>query len=101
MIIAGGYSSEVERSTEVLNLETRTIEYAQDLNTPREYFHVVTTTTEGVEITFALGGYDFSIYLDSVEELDLETLIWRESPLNLVERRYQFGAVELPKSLVC
>ena len=66
-----------------------------------DYFHVVTTTTEGVERTFALGGYDFSAYLDSVEELDPETLIWRESPLNLVERRYQFGAVELPKSLVC
>ena len=101
VIIAGGHSVEVERSTEVLNLETRTIEYAQDLNTPREYFHVVSITSEGVERTFALGGYDFSIYLDSVEELDPETLIWRESTLSLVERRYQFGAVELPKSLVC
>ena len=101
MIFAGGHSVEVVRSREVLKLETRTIEYAQDLNTPREYFHVVTTTTEGVERTFALGGYDFSTYLDSVEELDPETLIWRESPLNLVERRDQFGAVELPKSLAC
>ena len=63
VIFAGGYSSEVERSTEVLNLETRTIEYAQDLNTAREYFHIVTITTEGVERTFALGGYDFSTYL--------------------------------------
>ena len=101
VIIAGGHSVEVERSTEVLNLETRTIEYAQDLNTAREYFHIVTIITEGVERTIALGGYDFSTYLDSVEELNPDTLIWRKSPLNLVERRYQFGAVELPKSLVC
>ena len=101
VIIAGGYSSEVERSTEVLNIETRTIEYAHDLNTPRQFFHIVSITTEGVERTFALGGYDFSTYLDSVEKLDPETLIWRESPLNLVERRDQFGAVELPKSLAC
>ena len=84
----------------MLNLETRTIEHAQNINTPRQHFHIVTITSEGVGRTFALGGYDYSSYLDSVGDLDPDFLTWRESPTNLVERGYQFSAVELQKGLV-
>lgn len=104
IVIAGGISrsgSTTHRSTEIVDLETRTIQYAGDLNTARYHFHILTITTDGSERTFALGGYDGSSYLDSVEELNPDTLTWKTTPAKLAGKRDRFGAVALPKSLVC
>ena len=107
IVIAGGqqHHTTTHRSTEVVDLETRTIQYAGDLNTARENFHVITFTTGGSERTFALGGdskdSDGIVYLDSVEELDPDTLTWTTKHATLAEKRYAFGAVALPRSLVC
>ena len=102
IVIAGGYSvSTTHRSTEVVDLETRTIQYAGDLNTARKNFHILSITTAGSKRTFALGGMDGSSRLDSVEELDVDTLTWKTTPAKLAEKRERFGAVALPRSLVC
>ena len=86
--------------TEIIDLATRSIEYAGDLNTARHLFHIITITTEGIEKTFALGGLTGSNRLDTVEELDTDTLTWKTAPAKLLERRAWFGAVALPKSMI-
>ena len=103
IVIAGGRSgSTTVRSTEIVDIERRTIQYAGDLNTARRYFHILSITTAGSERTFALGGYDGSFgELDSIEELDPDTLTWNTTPAKLAEKRADFGAVALPRSLVC
>ena len=86
--------------TEIIDLTTRSIEYAGDLITARHLFHIITITTEGIEKTFALGGLTGSNRLDTVEELDTDTLTWKTATAKLLERRAWFGAVALPKSMI-
>ena len=100
VVIAGGYPPFLSR-TEILDLETRKIEYAGDLATPRTGFHIVQITEQGIDRVFALGGFDDSSTLDSVEEFDPETLIWKPASANLLETRYIFGAVAVSRTLVC
>ena len=106
-MVAGGWSgSTVLRLTEILDLTTRTIQFAGDLNTPRYSFHVITTTASGSEKTFALGGKsdsanDGSASLDSVEELDPDMLTWNNTPSKHEEKKNSYGAAALPRSLVC
>ena len=107
VVIAGGYNlvGETLSSTEVLNIESRTIQYAQDLATPRSQFHIVTIRTQGLERALAMGGQYYndkgSNVLDSVEEFDPDTLTWNLLAANLLEGRYRFGAVGLPLDLIC
>ena len=111
-MIAGGYQvpNELEAypssfflssSTEILDLETRKIEYAGSLATPRTGFHIVQITEQGIDRVFALGGFDDSSNLDSVEEFDPETLTWKPASANLLETRYIFGAIAVSRTLVC
>ena len=101
VVIAGGGSSSLS-STEIVDLETKTIQYAGNLNTARRFFHILSITTGGSERTFALGGDDGSNNVfDSVEELDPDTMTWNTTPAKLAEKRYAFGAVALPRNLVC
>ena len=95
-VVVAGYSGK----TEIIDLATRSIEYAGDLNTARHLFHIITITTEGIEKTFALGGRTGSNELDTVEELDADTLTWKTATAKLLERRAWFGAVALPKSMI-
>ena len=79
MIIAGGITNHLVplASTEILSLETRTIEYGKDLNVARRGFHIVAVTMEGIKRVLALGGTsDGSSSLDSVEEYDPVTMTW-------------------------
>ena len=57
-------------------------------------------TTGGSERTFALGGR-YRSHLDSVEELDPDTMTWNTIPAKLAEKKWAFGADALPRSLVC
>ena len=117
VIIAGGRSSPgsggwsgttVHRTTEILDIAARTIQYGEDLITARRYFHIITITTNNIESTFALGGRgyngaiwtDHEIY-DSIEEFDPDTLTWNTVPAKLANRIGEFAAVALPRSLVC
>ena len=89
------------RSTEVLDIQSRTIQYGEDLTTRRYGFHIVTIRTQGVERALAMGGYDGSSYLDSVEEFDPDTLTWNPAAANLLERRGSYGVVALKRDLIC
>ena len=104
VVIAGGeavMSGVIFRSTEVLDLATRKIEHAGNLATPRRTFHIVTITTDGFERVFALAGYDDSYYVNSVEEFDPDTLTWKPGPASLLVQRGRFGAVAVPRNLIC
>ena len=102
VVIAGGWSSGASlRSTEVLDVQTRTIQYAGELTTGRIFFHLITISTGGSEKTLALGGFDGRYHFDSVEELDAETMTWKTAPTKLAEKKSFFGAVALPRNLVC
>ena len=104
VVIAGGSSGGPHyaalRSTEILDLETRTIRKAGDLTTARRWFHIITITTNGIETTFALGGRAY-YFIDSIEEFDLDTLTWKTTSAKLAAKKGYYGAVAFPKSLVC
>ena len=102
IVIAGGYDSgQFLRSTEVLNLSTRIIVAAGDLNTPRAYFHLATITRDGQQQIFAIGGFTGSSNLNSVEKFNLSNNTWTQAPTNLVEAKRMFGAVTLQRELIC
>ena len=108
VVIAGGYdwalslNSKTIQSTEILDIETRKIEYAGDLNKSRSMFHIVTITSGGIERVLALGEYDYDsrTYYNSVEEFNAETLTWSLTP-EIFGGRRSFGAVAVPKSYFC
>ena len=103
VVVAGGrYAGETNQSTEVLDLETRKIEFAEDLTMLRLGCHIVTIRMGGKESTFAMGamGDDGSSDLTSVEEFNPETLSWKPAPGNRLVTRAWFGAIALPRHLV-
>lgn len=100
VVIAGVSDGPSLGSTEVLDLASRTIQFAGDLTTPREGFHIVTIRTQDFERALAMGGRGSSSYFDSVEEFDPDTLTWNPAG-NLLEPKNFFGAVALPRNLIC
>ena len=91
LVIAGGYGL---RSTELLNLVTRTIENARDLNFPRSYFHLTTIIRKGQQMLLALGE-------DTVEQFWPNNKTWTVVPTGMKDARIMFGAVVVKKSVIC
>ena len=103
VVIGGGRDSSYQflRSTEVLDLSTRTIVYAGDLNSPRAYFHMATITVNGEQIMFAFGGADENwTTQNSVEQFDPKNNTWTLTT-SMEESRYQFGAVAVAREHAC
>ena len=103
VVIAGGVdSSGFLPSTEVLNLSTRTIVYAGDLNSPRRNFHMATITMNAKQTLLAFGGWmGGSSYLNSVEHFNTNNNTWTFASTGMVEARWQFAAVALPREILC
>jgi len=106
IVIAGGRGSSGflrTRSTEVLNLSTRTIVYAGDMNSPREGFHMATITRNGQQLILAFGGY--SGYggspMNSVEQFNPSNNTWTLAPTTMQEARNSHGAVPLTRAMIC
>ena len=92
-----GPTSKPLQSTEVLDLATRKIEYAGNMNTARYGFHLVTIITDNVQKIFALGGFDGSYTFDSVEEFDPESLTWRRVKKSLEQPGRNNRGMQLAK----
>ena len=90
------------RSTEILNLLTRTISYAGDMTSPRQHFDMAKVWRNGREILLAFGGLSVGpsggTELNSVEEFDTSSNTWTR-PLTLQENRVASSAVALPTDL--
>ena len=107
VIIAGGRDNIATlSSTEVLNLIDRRISLKGEMATPRRWFHLATIISGGEEKMFALAGYYEpkgyynGNYLNTVEEWVETNSTWKAAD-NLIERRHMFGAVAVPKHLIC
>jgi len=101
VIIAGGSYGGSLRSTEVLDLDSREITAGGDMATPRSYFHLATIRSGGQEKVFAVAGLDASgNKLNSVEEWVEESSTWKAAD-NIAQKRDEFGAVTVPRKLVC
>lgn len=102
IVIAGGHNSgQFLRSTELLDLSTKSLVYAGDLNSPRGYFHLATIKSDGQKLLLAFGGYTGSSYLNSVEQFNPNNNTWTLAPTTMVEARRQFGAVVLSSRMIC
>ena len=68
---------------------------------PRNYFHLATIRTGGLEKVFAVGGKDASdAELNTVEEWVEESSTWKAAD-NIAQKRGFFGAATVPRKLVC
>ena len=100
VVIAGGRgSSGWLSSTEVLDLSTRAIVYAGDMNSPRGHFHLATITRNGQQMLLAFGGHPGN--LNSVEQFFPNNNTWTVEPTTMEETRRNYGAVAVPKKLIC
>jgi hypothetical protein len=101
VVIAGGFGSGYLRSTEVLNLTTRTIVYAGDMNSARAGFHMATITMNGQETLLAFGGHSGPSAQNSVEQFNTNNNTWTLAPAGMEEARFYFSTVIVPGEVVC
>ena len=101
VVIAGGYHYGYLKSSEVLDLATKTITPGGDMTSPRVYLHLATITLYGAPKIFAIGGDPGSTpWLDSVEEFHPKNKSWTLAP-TLGEIRGAFALASIQKHLVC
>ena len=100
VIIAGGHNGEDLSSTEVLDLVSRRISSGGEMASPRRRFHLAKVISGGKEKMFALAGSDGSTILNEVEEWVETSSTWKTAD-SLIEGRRSFGAVAVPKHLIC
>ena len=104
VIVAGGGGDEdgAFYTTEVVNLETRKRTFAEHLSSPRRGFHIMTIVRDGSESVLGLAGWNgFGVHYSSVEEFDPFSLTWNTMQNSLLARRSFYGAVVVPKTLIC
>ena len=102
LIVAGGYvPAGTLQSTEVVDLETQQLTSGGDMATPRHWFHLATLRIGGNERLFAIGGKDGSAsYTNTVEEWQEGNSTWKVAD-TLSETRGYYGAVVVPRELIC
>ena len=99
LVVAGGSGGPgYQRSTEIINLETRTIEYGEDMLQKRAWFHLLPISRSGEPLLWAVGGWSGGGFLNSVEQWNPKTGGWSEVEGQLFDRRGDFGAVAVEDS---
>jgi len=100
VIIAGGHNRKDLSSTEVLDLVDRRISSGGEMASPRRRFHLAKIISGGEEKMFAFAGSDGATILNEVEEWVETSSTWKAAD-NLVGSRRSFGAVAVPRHLIC
>ena len=104
VIIAGGkngHNGRSLRSTEVVDIVTRTISAGGDMTSARAYFNLATISRGEGHKLFAIGGYDSSTKeVNTVEEWVEESSTWKEAE-SLTRATRKFGVLSLPKESIC
>ena len=92
VVIAGGWSGSDLRTTEVVNISTRSITSSGDMKSPRAYLQMATNTLAGSSTVFAFGGWLGGPTLDSVEMFHASNNSWTLAPSKMQQGRAMFGA---------
>ena len=101
LVIAGGSGDGgYQRSTEIVNLETRSIEYGEDMLQKRAWFHLLPIFNSGQSLLWAVSGWSGGGFLSTVEQWNPETGFWTETG-QLIQRRGDFGAVAVDQNMFC
>ena len=101
VIFAGGANSgEILRSTEVLDITTRTTYIGGDMASPRYSLNLATLSSSGQNKLLAVAGYSKKESFSTVEEWVEESSTWKEAG-SLTKTRSHFGVVALPKEFIC
>ena len=100
-IVAGGYSpGKYWKSTEIVDLKSRTVAFGEDMAKRRGWFQILSIKGS----LFAIGGHFVSqnkeYYLAEVEEFDDETGAWKLAK-SLPGKRFDYGGVAVNRALVC
>ena len=96
-IVAGGWNL---KSTEIIDLEQRTIHFGSEMQKPRRLFHLLVISGT----LHALGGYNHDEsyhYLADVEEFVEDSETWKPANKSLPAGRYRYGGVAINRNFVC
>ena len=94
-----GITGNLLKSTEIIDLETKTISFGGEMEKKRAFFHLLSIG----ESLFALGGIPSHAryhYLADVEEFVEETGTWKPAK-SLDGKRASYGGVAVTRDLVC
>ena len=101
LVIAGGSGDGgYQKSTEIVNLETRTIEYGEDMLQKRAWFHLLPISNSREPLLWAISGWSGGGFLSTVEQWDPDTGVWTDTG-HLIQRRGDFGAVAVDENMFC
>ena len=101
VIFAGGANSGyILRSTEVLDITTRTTYIGGDMASPRYSLNLATLSSSGQNKLLAVAGYSKKESFSTVEEWVEESSTWKEAG-SLTKTRSHFGVIALPKEFIC
>ena len=102
VIVAGGETSygAVTRTTEIINLETKTVSLAGDMASPRTPFGMFEVGYSGNSVVLTFGGSNLNFSATTNEEFDPTTSKWRPSPA-VMDPKVYFSAVTVEANLVC
>ena len=101
IIVSGGKSSssEVLKSTQIINIDNLSLSYSSDMEQARYSHGLVVAYYNNQPTVLAIGGKP---YTDSVEVWNPESKTWSLSgDLRLSEAKRNFGALSVPTRLVC
>ena len=102
-IVAGGsYGwNSYFKSTEIIDLEQRTIHFGSEMQKPRTSFHllVISGTLHALGGTYYDGSYPH--YLADVEEFVEDSETWKPANKSLPAGRRSYGVVAVNQDLVC
>ena len=104
LVVAGGGSGDARKTTEIIDLEAKTIRRGEDMLGIREWFQLFTVASPGSKPSLlAVGGWNSGVRdtLKTVEEWDPETETWREANGELMQARSDYGAVVVDNAVVC
>ena len=106
VIVAGGMVAmgDITRTTEVINLETKTLCLAGQMASPRYLFGIIEVGFAGRSVVLTFGHYGYNSPAtkeDSLlQEFNPTTSSWQPSPA-VMDPKYHFSAVTVEASLVC
>ena len=90
-MITGGYTDDYSDSTEIIDVEKRSVTEGPSMNSKRTRHGIGVLAIKGHEIVVVLGGYTGNEYLKSVEMYNAQTQKLDLTNIELSEEKAWFG----------